>query len=897
MPKLETRDEGNSVTKYVYTPPEPGTYTADIEFGNVPIPKSPFSYNVLPQGETPVVELVEQVLESGVEAGMDHLFPDVHATGKGLSEACVQEWACFEVDYSKAAPGKLDVSIVGPEKKNPEMNIEQQGVGKAMVKYLPSVEGTYTVNVVFDGKSIRGSPFEANASYDGGQGDVVKLKAEGTKVNQSFEYSVSISGVAKPSLTAKIVGPYHHQKVPDELLSASLTLNTLKKFMPQKPIQPKVSLKDSVYHVQFVPKEVGVYVLVIFQNGSPAASTPYKISVCDPEAVQLTGSGCKGSEGEIYYVNRSLCWAADCTNAGPGRVQAFIFGPNKFNKEVQVEPAPGKADQHYIQHIPDLPGSYKLVVAHSGFKTGHAPVVHVSDPTRATVDATQRRTAQIGEEVKFNVDLSNAGSGRLQADVNGPVKVPINFSKGKGGMCTFSITPPAVGLYVLDLRFGNKSLSDKPLEVEVIDPAKVLVTGSGVTGRGAEVDHSAKVIVDVTEAGKLPLKASLFFPNGQEQLLQLLPKRKDDVSIFEAEYVPIAIGFYKLVVLANNEPVHGSPFTVPISKPQEVKLLESVPLFAIPGKPSVMNFSTTNAGPGKLDVTFSTPSQSNHVQWSMQQKENGFALTYTLPELGGYTALVSYNDTPIGGPIDIHGGDPSKVEVTGEGVTSPLMVNKETEFLVSTSNAGVGRIASTITSPAGSNVETVELKVDEDSHIFKYVPEHEGSYIINVTFGGHPAANSPFTVATGAKKVIAEVSGSGITGRGARVGKPAEVLVMTDQIKEVPVEAIVTIPSGKKQTVALSTTKESKHIFHGKYIPSSEGIHKVEVSINGSPVQTSPFMVNVAGPNAAKLFAEKPVVTEEENQIELHLPKVNPQEVTALFHTPEFQPLSYSCAN
>lgn len=71
----------------------------------------------------------------------------------------------FAVDTKDAGgQGKLEARITSPTGKYVPCVVEPQlGKGASLVKYIPKEEGAYTVDVLYDGNPVPGSPFPVDA--------------------------------------------------------------------------------------------------------------------------------------------------------------------------------------------------------------------------------------------------------------------------------------------------------------------------------------------------------------------------------------------------------------------------------------------------------------------------------------------------------------------------------------------------------------------------------------------------------------------------------------------------------------------------------------------------------------------------------------------------------------
>lgn len=83
----------------------------------------------------------------------------VTAEGVGLSCGIIGRPAQFMIDTRGAGQGGLGVTIEGPCEA--AINCRDNGTGTCDVAYLPTEIGNYTINITFNDKHIKGSPFQA----------------------------------------------------------------------------------------------------------------------------------------------------------------------------------------------------------------------------------------------------------------------------------------------------------------------------------------------------------------------------------------------------------------------------------------------------------------------------------------------------------------------------------------------------------------------------------------------------------------------------------------------------------------------------------------------------------------------------------------------------------------
>ena len=85
---------------------------------------------------------------------------NVMAYGPGLNDGCVGQEGSFTIETERAGRGALSVKIEGPKGAfNINMRHHPDKHRTALCQYNPKIEGTYDIQITWDGVHIRGSPF------------------------------------------------------------------------------------------------------------------------------------------------------------------------------------------------------------------------------------------------------------------------------------------------------------------------------------------------------------------------------------------------------------------------------------------------------------------------------------------------------------------------------------------------------------------------------------------------------------------------------------------------------------------------------------------------------------------------------------------------------------------
>ena len=254
--------------------------------------------------------------------------------------------------------------------------------------------------------------------------------------------------------------------------------------------------------------------------------------------------------------------------------------------------------------------------------------------------------------------------------------------------------------------------------------------------------------------------------------------------------------------------------------------------------------------------------------------------TYIPKKSGDYIVEVKFQgqripDSPYRVPI-LAVLEPRYVKCSGDGLTHAI-ANEKAEFEVDTTKAGPGILGLAIEGPA----EVMDIKYEPGDENGKfnvsYTVPLPGVYKITVKYNDEVVPGAPFEVTV--EKVISKVkvSSSGITGKGARVGEPAKIIVDCSES-----------PSGDTGVIKFEAITEGSIVYKGAYIPKEPGYYGVEVKFDGEPIPKRPYQVPICNPYAVHLDGDglKLAVVDEDNVIDVYISKAGPGHVTVEFIAP-----------
>lgn len=472
-------------------------------------------------------------------------------------------------------------------------------------------------------------------------------------------------------------------------------------------------------------------------------------------------------------------------------------------------------------------------------------------------------TAVVGEELQFQVDVSEAGKGELTVSIsNGRHELPVRLEQN-GSMFTIFTIADAVGDYFVNILWDRTPVTDEPAKLRVFAPNLVKAHGEGLV-KGRE-DTPASFVVDPREAGFAELKVSAEGPNSMAKVTITANSDKT----YNVTYVPTEVGTFNIKITYGGRNIFGAPFQAKITDPRKVR-------FA--GFPTAKNdygtmdlfikqtyrieLETEDAGPGELRAELETdnailPLQVDHLN------EFKHTVLFTPPKEGRCIIRVKWAGSDIkGSPFEGYARekelpvDHTQVVVKGEGLIKGK-VYVPAEFIIDGSRAGAGVPTVSITGTS----EDVDVKIDrlgslENIYKVTFVPERAGTHIIYVAWSDKQIPNSPFKVNVQASPHAERVRASSIAMSGVIAGQTCEIIIDTSAAADGELTAKCFGPT-KQADVHIAEKGEGMYSLW--ITPREPGNHIIEVRYGGEHIQGSPFPLKVAlPPDASKVIARGP---------------------------------------
>ena len=818
----DVKDEGGGTYKVVYVPEKDGEHQVSVRWGGSHIPGSRFKVNVNVPTDASKCK----------------------AQGPGLNPAGVKFGvpAKFSVKTKGAGPGQLKVKALNTKTDN-ELPVEMKEGrdGTYSATYSPNEPGPYEIDITYDDVHIPDSPFRVPVA------DASRVTVTGpglddgdiVKVNEPLEYRVDATEAGPGDLVAQLVVGN-----------------------ARKPIEIPVEKtdEDDVYVVRVTPEEPQRHNVTLLYAGAPVPDSPLKLHVADPSAVRVHGrgleSGLKSGEPAPFTV--------DLNRAGEGDLGIEIDGP----VEVRAERKQNRDKTWTVTYYPTEPGEYQVHLTFAGDELPDSPyIVDVEqatcpDKVKASGPGLERQGLFTGAPANFIVDTSEAGPGELSISVQGPEgaeHVEIQEDP-EGNTFSCSYTPLVAGDYVINIRFAGKHITGSPFRPRVrwaTDAAKVRAEGPGL--KSGLTNEPAEFSVDTSKAGDAGLAILVEGPSQAEMKVE-----DNGDGTCRVHYHPTAPGEYLVNIKFDEEHIPGSPFAAFIEPATDASKVVAkgpglLPVGVKVGDPGDFEIDTTEAGRGNLRVTVDGPRRSAANVKVEDNKDGKFSARYDPKAVGQYKVKVQFADEEIpGSPFDVAVCDPTKVRVTGPGLSGsekekPLMVREMLEYKVLAQQAGPGELTAMSVASPGDHQTPLDVQDNRDgTYTVQFYPEQAGAHAIDLRYSGHEIPQSPLALG------IADPSAVKLTGDGLDGGKVNELQSFVVDTSEAGLGGLSLAIEGPSKA-EINCKDNGDGTCTVDYTPTEAGEYKIKVAFAEEAVPGSPFCIPIT--DVTKVQAEGPGLT------------------------------------
>ncbi|XP_063851781.1 filamin-A-like isoform X2 [Scylla paramamosain] len=820
---INCRDNGDGTCAVAYLPTEAGHYTVNITFNERHIHGSPFHAYI----------------------AHDQDMKQIRVTGNGIQPhgVFIDSPTDFVVDTRALAnlkkeakggtgtgEGKVMCVITNPSGTRTDSFLKPLTDGTYKISYTPFEEGRHTIDLLYDGVPVPGSPFTVNVRRGC---DPKKCQAYGPGlehglVNQVNTFTVETKGAGTGGLGLAVEGPSE----------AKMTCK---------------DNRDGSCTVEYVPLESGEYDVAIKFADQHIPGSPFKVAVdesVDASQVQVWGSGLE--PGKVR-AGVPLTFHVDGSKAGKARLGVDIAterGPIPKAPEVR-DNGDGTYDVTYIPHSEGAMQTTNVTwggrpVPGSPYRTRVKPTV---EPNKVRVSGSGVSSKGIPASLptEMLIDTTDAGPADLNVSVTGPDGHPRKVKLVDNGDGTFSASyvPDDCGKYKVSVKYGDQEVAHAPFPVQAYATGKAdkCKITEGIT-HALNIGEEYCITVNAKNAGNGAVTCRIRSTSGSDLDIDIEDNGDGTFSIY---YTVKDAGEYTLSVKFGGQPVPEGFYSFTAQSEEafqqtKVNGVQSSPASSSNYRPvQLSNIPLPTTG-GHVTAEVKMPSGKSDVPVIEDNRDGTVSVRYSPREEGLHELHVKYNAEHVqGSPFKFHVDSIASGYVTayGPGLVHGI-TGEPANFTISTKDAGAG--SSTLRgglslAVEGSSKAEISCHDNKDGTVsVSYLPTAPGEYKVSVKFAEKHIRGSPYSV---------KITGEGRKRNQISVGSQSEVSLpgkVTDSdIKSL--NASIQAPSGLEEPCFLKKLPNG-HLGIS-FTPREVGEHLVSVKRMGNHIANSPFKINV----------------------------------------------------
>ncbi|XP_035902994.1 filamin-A isoform X4 [Anopheles stephensi] len=532
-------------------------------------------------------------------------------------------------------------------------------------------------------------------------------------------------------------------------------LNVRQLIRPEEMVNPNIDEQSMMTYLSQYPNAK-------LKPGAPLRPRTNHSSV-PPPRVRAYGPGI---EPTGPTVGAPANFTVETFSAGKGNVDVAVHNPNGNPEKVDCRFNNDKNLTYSVSYIPKLEGPHKVYVKFNGRDIPKSPYEvqvesQAGDASKVTASGPGLLPdgVVVGKQTYFDITTKDAGKGTPEVIILDPANhktsVAAKLRQVGTDQWRCEYTAKQVGLHSVNVFFCGQQIRGSPYGVRVApvcDPRKVRASGRGLQPVGVRVNDDDVTFRIFTEgAGEGIPEVKIFGPGG------VVPEhsiRKLDATTYEAQYIPLKEGRYKILVLYGGQEIPKSPFEVTVGPQKHTSIVAYGPGLksGMVGQPACFVVET-NGETGNLGFSIAGPSQA---EIECHDNGDGSALVKYHPTAPGEYAvhiLCDNEDIPKSPHIaqvlpkadDFH---PELVKVTGPGVekTGGVIVGKPTAFTVDATRAGSAPLEVKINDVFSNTIAHKITQTESGVKKVSYTAPSAEPVTVEVNYGGVAVPQSPFRV-------------------------------------------------------------------------------------------------------------------------------------------------------
>ncbi|XP_023314002.1 filamin-A isoform X2 [Trichogramma pretiosum] len=704
-------------------------------------------------------------------------------TGSALENLPLYRPTSFTLDSSLEA-SKISVIVTGPNGR--PVPVQKSNYRNQTYTITADQIGEYTIQVLFNGKHVTGSPFRSQA-YNA-QAIVVGDIPDGV-INEPVEFEIDGSDAGSGNLEILVNGGH---------VTSFVT-----------------TLGNQRFLASFVPHEAVSHLVEMTFNGEAVPGSPWKVNIMPSPKMSVLGDSVR-----LVPAGSPAVFELSALGFSSNEIQVQIIRPN--GQAVPAQVTDNKDTTCTVSFTPRIVGEHRISVSHRNQPVLGSPFsCKVYDV--AAIKVKDAKRGVIGLPVTFLVETSQAGPGNLEVKVNGG-RVPTSAQAQGPHTYAISFTPREPITHTVDLRFNGEDVPGSPFTCQVNDTAKVLVS------EALEKVSVQRVASFVIEADSKPT-VDVLAPT-RESLPVIIDQTGP--TTYNAGFTPKDVGDHSVQVKLKGAHVQGSPFLVKAYNANQVKVTDINS--GVVGKPVFFSINASQAGAGNLEIIVAVNGKNvpNFVQSEGNAK---FRVNFKPQEAALHSLSVRFNGEPVP-------GSPFTCQVFGIGQTlisghnlKMAPVKQPITFVVDPQAAS--NKCDVIVTPPSNIALPITIEPLDQKYKITFTPIEVGRHNVGILVDGEPINGSPFACNV---YDVTKVHISGLTE--ALLGQATTFTVDAAQAGEGTLELVV---STENNTVKAEVVACARGLYDVTFVPQTTAPHYVNISFNDDNVPGSPFKCLVVG--------------------------------------------------
>ena len=726
-----------------FKPPNPDKYRVDVSWDGKPVPGSPFTVDLRPP---PMPEKVECAV------------PIYNDPGK---------IAVLLVDASNAGKGRIKASCTGERVGDVPTDLSKVAGRTYQVTFTPPQNDLYTLDVLFDNKHVKGSPFKIDMRPGIEREyreicvtpmletppDVTKHIPHDAPKPGRVDYTKGpfVDKYGQPSRPDKctvrdqpeyvyVNCPIHFVVDAKEAGSGELCVKASVLRSEQDVSRPELKVennKDGTFDVDYVPNAIGKHSFNILWSGQVIPNSPVNVDVRDEEpAVE----GPAKEEIQVVFVpDKSIDYIIDLSGVPSGNLSAKCRGEESGQVSVTCEPINLDSKKYRVTFVPPRPDLYHLSVFFNGKEMKGSPreidLRKKLEDLEPTVEGPAREEIQpvfvpdkpIDHIVCFSSFPSGTLSAKCRGKESGPVPVTYEPISPDSKKYRFAFVPSQPDLYHLSLFFNDKEVKGSPYEIDLRRKVKKSIDSAPIpTVYTAPEDH--QFIPDDKEGTPTAPKTQLFWSG------KPVPKSFPEEAVRRFP--------------------HGQPIEYDLAVDAKAGDIEA----------RVIHKDTNS----RLKVKISKVSKGKyHLSFSPKK-----------PGLYAFHILVKKKDIKQSPIYFLYEGPPNPEACLVKDIPEEWYIHEQGSFTVDATEAGTASLSVKVTPPErGKGGDIKVINNGNGTYTVEHTPEVLDSHTIALTWAGKAIPNSPVTTSV-KKRVPTAKAGLGPYTNIVPVGDRVEVDVV-----------------------------------------------------------------------------------------------------------------------